>query len=62
MTPAWAADITGVPATRIEEVAELWGTAATGMLLHARGIEQHTKGVDNVRLGDQPRSGHRQVR
>ena len=48
MTPQWAAGITGVPAARIEEAAELWGTAATGMLLHARGIEQHTKGVDNV--------------
>ena len=48
MTPAWAADITGVPAARIEEAAEWWGTAATGMMLHARGIEQHTKGVDNV--------------
>jgi assimilatory nitrate reductase catalytic subunit len=48
MTPAWAADITGVPAARIEEAAELWGTAATGMMLHARGIEQQTKGVDNV--------------
>ena len=48
MTPAWAANITGVPAARIEEAAELWGTSATGMMLHARGIEQHTKGVDNV--------------
>jgi assimilatory nitrate reductase catalytic subunit len=48
MTPAWAAEITGVPAARIEEAAELWGTAATGMMLHARGIEQQTKGVDNV--------------
>ena len=48
MTPAWASDITGVPAARIEEAAELWGTSATGMMLHARGIEQHTKGVDNV--------------
>jgi assimilatory nitrate reductase catalytic subunit len=48
MTPVWAAGITGVPAARIEQAAELWGTAATGMLLHARGIEQHTKGVDNV--------------
>jgi len=48
MTPAWAADITGVPAARIEEAAEIWGTAATGMMLHARGIEQQTKGVDNV--------------
>ena len=48
MTPAWAASICGLPAARIEEAAEWWGTAATGMLLHARGIEQHTKGVDNV--------------
>lgn len=47
-TPAWAARVTGVPAKRIEQAAELWGTAATGMLLHARGIEHHTKGVDNV--------------
>jgi assimilatory nitrate reductase catalytic subunit len=48
MTPQWASAITGVPARRIEQAAEWWGTAATGMLLHARGIEQHTKGVDNV--------------
>ncbi len=48
MTPRWAAQITGVPAARIEQAAEWWGTSATGMLLHARGIEQHTKGVDNV--------------
>ncbi|CAB4700563.1 MAG: molybdopterin-dependent oxidoreductase [Actinobacteria bacterium] len=48
MTPAWAASITGVAAARIEEAAELWGTSATGMLLHARGIEQQSKGVDNV--------------
>ena len=33
---------------RIVEAAELWGTSATGMLLHARGIEHHTKGVENV--------------
>ncbi|NLA34715.1 MAG: molybdopterin oxidoreductase family protein [Actinobacteria bacterium] len=48
MSPAWAAEITGVPAARIEEAAEWWGTAATGMMLHARGIEQQSKGVDNV--------------
>ena len=48
MTPAWAAGICGVPAARIEEAAEIWGTAATGMMLHARGIEQQSKGVDNV--------------
>ena len=48
MTPRWAAAITGVPPARIEQAAEWWGTSATGMLLHAWGIEQHTKGVDNV--------------
>ncbi len=48
MPPAWAADITGVPRARIEEAAEIWGTAATGMMLHARGIEQQTKGTENV--------------
>jgi assimilatory nitrate reductase catalytic subunit len=48
MTPAWAAEITGVPAARIEEAAELWGTSATGMMLHARGIEQQSKGTENV--------------
>jgi assimilatory nitrate reductase catalytic subunit len=47
-TPQWAARVTGVPAKRIEQAAELWGTAKTGMLLHARGIEHHTKGVENV--------------
>jgi assimilatory nitrate reductase catalytic subunit len=48
MTPQWAAQITGVPAARIEQAAEWWGTAATGMLLHARGIEQQSKGTENV--------------
>ncbi len=47
-SPEWGARVTGVPARRIEQAAELWGTAKTGMLLHARGIEHHTKGVDNV--------------
>jgi len=47
-TPAWGESITGVPAGRIEQAAELWGTSRTGMLMHARGIEHHTKGVENV--------------
>ena len=37
-----------MPADRIVEAARLWGTSATGMLLHARGIEHHSKGVENV--------------
>jgi assimilatory nitrate reductase catalytic subunit len=47
-TPEWGAEITGVPAARIEEAAELWGTSTTGMLLHARGLEHQSKGVENV--------------
>jgi assimilatory nitrate reductase catalytic subunit len=47
-TPQWAGGVTGVPADRIIEAARLWGTSSTGMLLHARGIEHHTKGVENV--------------
>ncbi len=47
-TPEWGAEVCGVPADRIVEAARLWGTSATGMLLHARGIEHHTKGVENV--------------
>jgi assimilatory nitrate reductase catalytic subunit len=46
-TPARTAEITGVPAAMIERAAEYWGTAATAMLVHARGIEHHTKGVEN---------------
>ncbi len=47
-TPEWASEISGVPVGRIEEAARIWGTSATGILLHARGIEHSTKGVDNV--------------
>jgi assimilatory nitrate reductase catalytic subunit len=47
-TPEWAEQLSGVPAARIEQAAQLWGRSATGMLLHARGIEHSTKGVDNV--------------
>lgn len=47
-TPEWGADVCGVPAPRIVEAARLWGTSATGMLLHARGLEHQSKGVENV--------------
>lgn len=45
---AWAERVTGVAARDIARAAEWWGRAATSFLLHARGIEHHTKGVDNV--------------
>jgi assimilatory nitrate reductase catalytic subunit len=39
--------ITGVPAASIVRAAEIWGPAPTSMLLHARGVEHHSKGVEN---------------
>lgn len=47
-TPEITEKITGVPARSIISAAEIWGPADTSMLLHARGIEHHTKGVENV--------------
>jgi len=46
-TPAYTAQITGIPAAAIVQAAEWWGQAPTAMLLHARGIEHHTKGTEN---------------
>ncbi|MCX6968021.1 MAG: molybdopterin-dependent oxidoreductase, partial [Verrucomicrobia bacterium] len=45
---AWAEEVTGVPQEKIMQAAELWGKAKTSFLMHARGIEHHTKGVENV--------------
>jgi assimilatory nitrate reductase catalytic subunit len=47
-TPEHVSKICGVRPELIVEAAELWGRAGTGMLLHAKGVEHHTKGVDNV--------------
>jgi len=46
-TPRVTETITGVPAASIVRAAEIWGPAETSMLLHARGVEHHTKGVEN---------------
>jgi assimilatory nitrate reductase catalytic subunit len=46
-TPRFTESITGVPAASIVKAAEIWGPAETSMLLHARGIEHHSKGVEN---------------
>lgn len=46
-TPEYAAKIAGVPAAMIVQAAEIWGPAKTSFLMHARGIEHHSKGVDN---------------
>lgn len=47
-TPEWTSAITGLPAAAIEKAARLWGEARTSFLLHARGIEHQSKGVENV--------------
>ena len=47
-TPSRTADVTGVPERAIRQAAEWWGTATTSFLLHARGIEHHSNGVQNV--------------
>jgi assimilatory nitrate reductase catalytic subunit len=46
-TPEYASKIAGVPADMIVKAAEMWGPAPTSFLLHARGIEHHSKGVEN---------------
>ncbi|HEY1213305.1 MAG TPA: molybdopterin-dependent oxidoreductase [Bryobacteraceae bacterium] len=46
-TPEYAAAIAGVPAAMIVKAAAMWGPAATSFLMHARGIEHHSKGVEN---------------
>jgi len=46
-TPEYSARIAGVPPEMIVRAAEMWGPAPTSFLLHARGIEHHSKGVDN---------------
>lgn len=43
-----AAHITGLPVDSIVKAARMWGQAKTSFLLHARGLEHHTKGVENV--------------
>ena len=47
-TPERAGELSGVDPALIVRAAEMWGPAKTSFLLHARGIEHHTKGVDNV--------------
>lgn len=47
-TPARTADVTGIAERTIRQAAEWWGTAKTSFLMHARGIEHHSHGVQNV--------------
>ncbi|AMV37792.1 molybdopterin oxidoreductase family protein [Planctomyces sp. SH-PL62] len=47
-TPRRTAEVTGVAERAIRQAAEMWGTAGSSFLLHARGIEHHSHGVQNV--------------
>jgi assimilatory nitrate reductase catalytic subunit len=46
-TPRRTAEVTGIAERSIRQAAEWWGTAPSSFLLHARGIEHHTHGVQN---------------
>ncbi len=47
-TPRKTAEETGIAEASIRTAAEWWGTAKSSFLLHARGIEHHSHGVQNV--------------
>jgi assimilatory nitrate reductase catalytic subunit len=46
--PEKSSEISGVPAEKIVQAARLYGRAKTGMVMHARGIEHHSNGTENV--------------
>jgi len=46
--PGRAADVSGVPPAAIEQAAHWIGEADRAMILHARGVEHQSKGVENV--------------
>ncbi len=47
-TPRRTAEVTGITERAINQAAEMWGKAKTSFLMHARGIEHHSHGVQNV--------------
>jgi assimilatory nitrate reductase catalytic subunit len=46
--PARVADICGLDRQTIVDVALMWGRASRAMAWHARGLEHHIQGVENV--------------
>ncbi|MCB9592893.1 MAG: molybdopterin oxidoreductase family protein [Sandaracinaceae bacterium] len=46
--PRRTAEVTGIAEKSIRQAAEWWGPAKTSFLMHARGIEHHSHGVQNV--------------
>src|SRR5262245_32552078 len=47
-TPRRTAEVTGIAERLIRQAAEWWGTAESSFLMHARGLEHHSHGVQNV--------------
>jgi assimilatory nitrate reductase catalytic subunit len=47
-TPARTAQVTGIAERAVRQAAEWWGTARTSFLMHARGVEHSSHGVQNV--------------
>ena len=47
-TPSRTAAVTGITESAIRQAAEWWGTAKSSFLMHARGIEHSSHGVQNV--------------
>jgi assimilatory nitrate reductase catalytic subunit len=47
-TPRKTAEVTGISERAIRQAANWWGQAKSSFLLHARGIEHHSHGVQNV--------------
>ena len=47
-SPRRTAEVTGIAERSIRQAAEWWGTARTSFLCHARGLEHHSHGVQNV--------------
>jgi formate dehydrogenase alpha subunit len=48
-TPAHVEEITGIPATQIEDAARMYAGANVGSILYCMGITQHISGTDNVK-------------
>jgi assimilatory nitrate reductase catalytic subunit len=46
-TPHKTAEVTGISEKLVRQAAEWWGTAKTSFLMHARGIEHSSHGVQN---------------
>lgn len=48
-TPEKVAEITGIPAGGIREIARAYATSKPSAIIYSMGITQHTTGVDNVK-------------